>query len=127
MLEGGQGLLHTGLHLARGLLGEGQRQNVSRPKSRLGPARRFEQMHDALGDDARLAAARPGNDQKRSFAVLGCFELFGVKLQHGARGRHSPNIRSASRDRIKPVCCRWTPVSTGINWITGGGGGVTGG
>src|SRR5438552_9983981 len=93
LLEGGQCLLHAGLHLACGLLGEGQRQDVSRPKSRLRPAHRFEQMYDALGNDARLSAAGPGNDQKRSLAVLDRLELFGVKLQHGARGRHPSNIR----------------------------------
>jgi hypothetical protein len=38
-------------------------------------------MHDSLGDNARLAAARPGNNQERAFAMLDGFQLFGVQLE----------------------------------------------
>ena len=47
-------------HLAGGLVGEGQRQNlVSRNSER-------EQASDSSGDDARLAGAGAGQDQKRT-------------------------------------------------------------
>ena len=40
----------------------------------------FEQVDDALGDDARFAASRPGNHQQGSRAVLDCLTLFGVEF-----------------------------------------------
>jgi hypothetical protein len=38
-------------------------------------------MNDTLGDDARFATARPGNDQQRAFSMLDRFQLFGVQLK----------------------------------------------
>jgi hypothetical protein len=38
-------------------------------------------MNNPLGDDASLAAARPGDDQQRAFTMLDGFQLFGVQLE----------------------------------------------
>ena len=50
-------------HLAGGLVGEGDGQDVARPHALL------EQVGDAAGDDARLAAAGAGEDQQRALEV----------------------------------------------------------
>ena len=58
---------HEGLdplpHLAGGLVGEGDGQDVVRLDALL------QQVGDAAGDDAGLAAAGPGQDEQRSFEV----------------------------------------------------------
>ena len=58
---------HEGLdalaHLAGGLVGEGDGEDVA------GPDALLEQVGDAAGDDARLAAAGAGQDEQRPFDV----------------------------------------------------------
>src|SRR5262249_2364478 len=51
-------------HLARGLVGEGDREDLVRSR-----AARGDEPGDAARDDARLARARPGQDQERALAV----------------------------------------------------------
>jgi len=38
-------------------------------------------VDDSFGDDARLAAARAGDDQQRAFTMLDGFRLCGVQLE----------------------------------------------
>ena len=54
---------HAPLHLVGRLVGEGEGQNLRRPDAVR------EQVGDAVGDDAGLAAARPGEHQQRPVAV----------------------------------------------------------
>ena len=54
---------HAALHLVGRFVGEGEGQNLRRPHAVR------EQVGDAVGDHARLAAARPGQHQQRSVAV----------------------------------------------------------
>ncbi|MMZ62024.1 hypothetical protein D1872_242080 [compost metagenome] len=66
------------LHLARGLVGKGDRQN--------GPRRRLaggDQVGDAVRQHARLAAARAGHDQQRPFRRDDGFPL--LRVQTGDR------------------------------------------
>ena len=51
-------------HLAGGLVGEGDGEDV------VGPDALVQQVGDAAGDDARLAAAGPGQDQQRAFMCV---------------------------------------------------------
>ena len=52
----GQESVDAALHFARGFVGEGDRQDLA------GPNAGVDQVGDARGDDARLAAARAGDD-----------------------------------------------------------------
>ena len=54
---------HAALHLVGRLVGEREGQDLRRPDAA------FEQVGDAMRDDARLAAARPGQHQQRPVAV----------------------------------------------------------
>ena len=62
-------------HLGGGLVGEGHRQDGFRHHSHV-----LDQIGDAVGDDARLAAARAGEDQHRAFGSLDGFALLRVEL-----------------------------------------------
>ena len=66
-------------HLARRLVGEGDRQQPIRPDA----ARRY-QVTDAGRQHARLAASRSGEDQKRSVAV--CHSLLLGRIQAREQG-----------------------------------------
>ena len=46
-----------------------------------GSSRSRQEVDDPLRDDARLAAARPGNDQQGAFTMLDGFRLFEVQLE----------------------------------------------
>ena len=60
-------------HLARGLIGEGNRENgVGRD------ADMVDQVRDAISDDARLAAAGAGQDQYRPADRFHGFTLLGI-------------------------------------------------
>ena len=60
-----------GLHLVGRLVGEGQGQDL-----RAGDAL-LQQVGDAMRDHARLAAARPGQNQQRAIDMLHRLELGG--------------------------------------------------
>ena len=62
-------------HLPRRLVGEGHREHLVR----LGVAV-ADEVRDAVGDDARLAGARAGQDQQRPVAMQHRFALFGIQL-----------------------------------------------
>src|SRR5690349_19663798 len=86
--EAGQIMAYAALHFSRSLVREGQRQNVFRLK----PAHIFQQVDDALRDDARFAASGPGDHQQWSLAMLHCVPLFGVEIIHaGSRDIISPS------------------------------------
>ncbi len=68
------------LHLARGLVGEGDRENFARPG-----AAEAENMGDAHGEDARLAGAGAGQHQDRTVQRLDREPLLGI--QPGQIGR----------------------------------------
>ena len=61
-------------HLARGLVGEGNGEDAPRADVLLA-----DEVGDAVGDDARLAGAGPGEDQQRPVGLLDGFALAGVK------------------------------------------------
>jgi hypothetical protein len=67
-------LAHALVHLARGLVGEGHREDGARGRPALDEARH------ALRDDARLARACAGEHEERSQAVLDGLTLGGVQL-----------------------------------------------
>ncbi len=69
-------------HLARGLVGEGERENRA-----LGDAALAHQVGDAAGQDARLAAPRAGQNQK------GTARVFHRLALHGVQVHASPSIR----------------------------------
>ena len=61
-------------HLARGFVGKREPENIFARERGI----RFEQIADALGDDARLAGAGACDDQQRPFSVLDGRALLGV-------------------------------------------------
>ena len=87
-----QHLTHAVLHLARGLVGKGDRQNLMRPC-----APGVEQMHDSRRQRPRFTSACPGKHQHRAVQCLDRRTLGGVQpLQirlrarsHGAGGQGS--------------------------------------
>ncbi len=69
------------LHLAGRLVGERDAQDVARGNAPL------EQIRDAIGDDARLARASPGQDEDRAMEGLDGLPLLRIErgqVQHGA-------------------------------------------
>jgi len=87
----------AGQHLARSLVGEGDRQQPGRAASP-----RLDQPGDARGEDAGLAGARAGEDQRVLVGQGDGGELFGIEVVeegHGAAageisecGESSPRI-----------------------------------
>ena len=71
---GAQQVADALFHHAGGLVGEGDRENGA------GRDALFDQMRDAIGDDARFAGAGAGQDQKRSFGGDHSFALAFVEL-----------------------------------------------
>ena len=67
-------LVHPDLHLGRGLLGEGQGEDLRRPG-----APRRDQPRDPAGDHLGLARSCPSHDEERSVAVRHGPELLGVE------------------------------------------------
>ena len=77
----GQKLVDAPLHLAGSLVGEGDGED------RRGMHALHDQVGDPAGDDARLAAARPGQHQQRTFSVQDRFALgLGHPGQQGIEG-----------------------------------------
>ena len=72
---------HAMLHFRRRFVRERQPQDFLARKFRL----RFEQIADALGDDARLSRARAGHHHQRPFAMVHGGALFRIQLN--SRGR----------------------------------------
>ena len=62
-------------HFGGGFVGEGHRQNGFRHHSLV-----LDQVGDAVGDDARFAAARAGEDQHRAFGGFDGLALLRVEL-----------------------------------------------
>ena len=87
--------LHPAGHFRSGLVGEGDRQNgVGRH------ANTVNQVGDAIGDDARLAAARSREDQHRPADRLDGFALLQIQIVEIRRQcrEHSKLIRFAAAD-----------------------------
>jgi hypothetical protein len=80
-------------HLAGGLVGEGDGEDAP------GGHALFEELGDAVGDDARLAGARAGEDQQRRAAVVDGRLLFGVELH--ARSLPRLTCRAPARRRCR--------------------------
>src|ERR1700722_13367811 len=90
-------------HLRGGLVGEGHRQNGFRHYTLV-----FDQIGNAVGDDARFAAARPGKDQHRpvrSFHGLALLRVQLIEKRQCGRGSGSDDsilqgieIRDAQRE-----------------------------
>ncbi len=75
-------------HLARCLVSEGDGQDAARVDSLVG-----NEVGDAVGDDARLAAAGPGQDEERS---LRDFDRFSLSRIQPAEYVHPPSRRHSS-------------------------------
>ena len=73
--DGPEQALHPPGHLAGGLVGERDGEEIPR-----GHALGRGQPRDAVGDDPRLAAARAGEDEERPFSVGDGFALGGVQI-----------------------------------------------
>ena len=69
------------LHLARRLVGEGDRGDVGRVEAAL-----LDQVGDLLGDHAGLARARPRQHQQGAVEVMDGFALGGVEEHEQTRG-----------------------------------------
>ena len=74
--------VHALDHLGGGLVGEGHGQDGFRHHAQM-----LDQMGDAVGDDARLAAARAGQDEHRAFGGFDSFTLLRVELGEERQGR----------------------------------------
>ena len=68
------------LHFARRLVGERHRQDVARSHAF------FDEMRDARRDDARLARARPRQNQDRAVGGLGGLALRRIKRGKDGHG-----------------------------------------
>ena len=68
-------LIHALDHLRRSLVGKGHRQDGFRHDAQI-----LDQMGDAVGDDARLAAARAGQDEHRPFGGFDSFALLRIEF-----------------------------------------------
>ena len=66
---GRQQIVDPAAHLLGGLVGEGDGQDLIRPDPFV------DEMGDAAGDDARLAAAGPGEDEQGAFGAQHRFAL----------------------------------------------------
>ena len=69
-----QQIPHASLHLVRGFVGERDGKNGLRPDLQV-----VDQVRDAIGDDARLAAAGARENEHRSFGCLHGFELLRIE------------------------------------------------
>ena len=76
-------------HLARGLVGKGDREDLGRPD----PVRR-DQVGDAVGEDARLARPGAGDDQQRPFGVQDGLSLRGIQVGEVLLGRQHGHASS---------------------------------
>jgi len=65
-----------GLHLARGLVGEGDRDEVPRRHAVF-----LDEHGELAGDDGSLAAARAGEDEQRTVDVMNCGFLVRVQVR----------------------------------------------
>ena len=88
----GQQRLDAGAHLAGGLIGEGDGEDA--PGRHAGLA---DEVGDAVGDDARLARPRPGQDEQRAGGAGDGLSLGGVERRRG-RGRGSGASAGAWRE-----------------------------
>jgi hypothetical protein len=79
-----QALLDAFAHLARGAVGERESQH------RLGRGAALEQLGDACGQHACLAASRPGDDQEGAAGMLDGRALLRIELRDGFQGDGFP-------------------------------------
>ncbi|MNQ38732.1 hypothetical protein D3C85_523250 [compost metagenome] len=92
------------LHLARGLVGEGHRDDVLRADAAL-----LDQVGDLAGDHAGLAGSGAGQHQQRAADVVDGFLLAGIESGHAGRGVWLRRRRQFSR------------LARSLNgWVTGG-------
>ena len=82
------------LHLARRLVGEGDRQDLAGAG-----AAHAENMGDATGQHARLAGAGPRQHQDRSVQRFHRLALLGIEACEILRGRSRPCARSNTASR----------------------------
>ena len=89
---------HAQLHLSRGLVGEGHRQNLIRPR-----LAHPQQMHDPRRQRLGLARPRPGQHQHRTIQRLDRCALRRVQIvQIGRRPRRLQGaLRQRHRRRLK--------------------------
>ena len=91
-----QQILHPARHLGRGLVGEGDGQQIARRELALA-----EQPRDPVGDDAGLAAAGAGQDQQRAIAGRHGFALRGVQIIEEALQRRGHHAIVPERDKLR--------------------------
>ena len=91
------------LHFARRLVGESHRQNVA------GSHAFFDQMRDARGDDARLARARPRQNQDRPFGGLNGLALRWIECGEDGHGKNA-NWRSDVQCSANPRQAHWPRI-----------------
>ena len=87
------------LHLAGGLVGEGDREDLGGPHTLLA-----DEMGDALGEHARLARAGSRHDEQGAAAMGHGFLLGRVEVGHGAivrRARDSDGASASRRPRAR--------------------------
>ncbi len=80
--EAADQLIHALHHLGGGFVGEGHRQDGFRHHAQM-----LDQMGDAVGDDARLAAARAGQDEHRAIGGFDGFTLLRIELGEERQSR----------------------------------------
>ena len=91
-------------HLARGLVGEGDREDAVRRH-----VVRRDEVRDAVDDDARLAAARAGEDEQRPVDVLDRADLRRVEL----RLRRAARLEIRPRDDLHALFATTSPRARG--------------
>ncbi len=83
-----QHLAKPQLHLARGLVGEGDGEDFAGPR-----AARAEDMGDPAGQHPGLAGAGAGQHQNRAIQRFHRFALLGIEAREILRGRRRPGAR----------------------------------
>ena len=106
------------LHLARGLVGEGDGEDLARPRAPGG-----EDVGDARREHARLARARAGEDEEGALGGLDRLALLRVQALENSRagggrrrGRRGRARRCPAAFRARPRApprggCRWRPAT----------------
>ncbi len=114
-LSVGHEQVDTRLHLLGGTLGEGQGQDLRRPRSLAGD----EPGHTA-GDDLGLACARPGDDEERSFL---CVTAWRCRRSRPASSSRTPSMATGVSTAAMaggPGCARCCGVRMAVIGAHGG-------
>src|SRR6266567_893068 len=89
-------------HLRRSFVGEGDRKNGLRHRTNV-----FDQMRNPVGDNARLAAPRPSQNEHRPVGSLNSLTLLRIKL--GEKRQRWKRLRSFADWILQELFCDFWP------------------